>query len=143
MKFPKLPPTFSTDMGLLVLRSVAGTSMLLNHGVGKIMAGPERWTQLGGNMEHVGISFMPVAWGFMAAFSESFGALLLVLGFQVRVLAFLLACTMSMAVFTHLNMPAGEANAGWAGASHALEFLGMFVALLFLGGGKIGVSRGA
>lgn len=143
MNLPKLPPGAGTDLGLLVLRLVFGTSMLIHHGVGKILAGPERWEKLGGNMELVGITFLPVAWGFLAAFSESIGSILLVLGWQVRVVAFLLACTMTVAVLTHLNMPPEEARAGWTGAAHALEFGGAFLALLFAGGGRFGVSRGA
>ena len=141
MNAPKLSGLTLQNLGLLVLRVGVGSSMFLNHGLGKLLAGPEKWEKVGGAMEMVGISFLPLFWGFMAAFAESIGSLMLVLGLKTRLAAFLLACTMVMAALTHLNLPPEEARAGWSGASHALEFLSVSVALICLGGGAWGLDR--
>ena len=125
------------DLGLLVLRIGIGVSMLVFHGWGKITGGPERWEGIGGAMSNFGISFAPVFWGFLAASAESVCSALLVLGFLFRPAAFLLACTMVVAAAAHLNMPPDNPRAGWSGASHALELLAVYVALLFTGPGKL------
>ena len=124
------------DWGLLLLRLVIGTSMAVLHGYAKISGGPESWTGLGGAMQELGISFLPAFWGFMAAFSEFFGSILLAVGLLFRPAAALLAVTMLVAVIRHLNIPAGEPGSGWNGASHALELLGVYVALTLTGPGR-------
>ncbi len=124
------------DIGLLVLRLGIGASMIIFHGYGKLAGGPERWEKLGSNMEMLGISFLPVFWGFMAAFAECFGSLFIMLGIWFRAGAGLLAITMVVAVLRHLSLPPDAENAGWEGASHALEFLVVYVALLLSGPGR-------
>lgn len=125
-----------TDLGLLILRIGIGLSMLLFHGWGKISAGPERWEGIGGQMANLGIDFLPVFWGFMAAFSEFFCSAFLVLGVFFRPAAFLLMGTMFVAAVRHLSLPAGEPGSGFSGASHALEFLTVYVALFLIGPGR-------
>ena len=129
------------DLGLLVIRVGVGLSMLIFHGFGKISGGPETWERVGGAMGNIGITFLPVMWGFFAAFAESACSLLLVLGILTRPAAALLAFTMVIAVVTHLNMPAGEPNAGWKGASHALEFFAVYAGLFLAGPGMFALSR--
>lgn len=126
----------NADAALLVLRLGVGLSLLLFHGYGKITAGPESWAGLGKNMAHVGISFLPAFWGFMAAFAESFGSLFLVLGVFFRPAAALLAMAMFVAAARHLGLPADESGAGWRGASHALEILAVSLCLLLAGPGR-------
>ena len=128
--------TRSRDFGLLIIRIGIGASMLLFHGYGKMAGGPERWEQIGANMGLMGITLLPIFWGFMAAFAEFFGSLLIMLGLWLRVGAALLAITMFVAVLRHLNLPPDAANAGWRGASHALELLCVYVALLITGPGS-------
>lgn len=130
-----------SDLGLLIARVGTGLSLLLFHGYGKISGGPETWERIGGNMENLGITFLPVFWGFMAAVSEFFCALLLVLGLFFRPAAALLAFTMFVAAVRHLSLPPESAGAGWKGASHALELLAVFTALLILGPGRLALSR--
>src|SRR5262245_55009624 len=108
------------DLGLLIVRVIVGTSVLLVHGWGKLSGGPERWASTGGAMENLGISFLPVMWGFLAACSESIGSVLLALGILVRPAAVALATTMLVAITRHLSLPAGEPGSGWNAASHAL-----------------------
>jgi putative oxidoreductase len=110
--------------------------MLVFHGYGKVTGGPEMWARLGGSMQNLGIGFAPTLWGFMAAFAEFFGSILLILGVLFRPAAALLAFTMFVAIVRHLSLPAGEPGAGWMGASHALELFAVFVGLLLAGPGR-------
>ena len=130
------------DLALLVIRLGIGLSMLLFHGWGKITGGPELWERLGGSMENLGITFAPVVWGFLAAFSEAVCSVLLVLGILFRPAAFLLAGTMLVAATNHLSRPAGEPGAGWGAASHALELLAIYIALFLTGPGKYRIPLG-
>jgi putative oxidoreductase len=130
-----------TDAGLLVVRLGAGLSLMLAHGYGKISGGPELWAKLGGSMEHLGIGFAPALWGFLAAFAEFFGSLLVVLGIAFRPAAALVAFTMVVAALHHLSLPADNPAAGWRGASHAIELLSVFGALLLTGPGRYTLLR--
>jgi len=130
------------DFGLLVIRLGVGASMFIFHGYGKMTGGPELWGGVGTAMDNVGIHFAPVAWGFLAAFAESVGSILLVLGPLFRTATLLLAFNMFVAVMKHLNMPDGSPNAGWEGASHALELLAVYLGLFFTGPGKLAARLG-
>ena len=124
------------DLALLLIRLGVGLSMLLFHGWGKLVGGPERWTSLGGTMARWGLDFAPVVWGFAAAASESVGSLLLIVGIAFRPAAGMLAGTMLVAAAYHLSLPPDASGAGWSGASHALELLCVYVALLLTGPGS-------
>ena len=126
----------SKDTGLLIIRLLIGLSMMIFHGFDKIKGGPELWKQLGGDIGVFGINFLPVFWGFMAGFAEFFCSFLLILGVLFRPAALMLAATMVVAVLVHLNMPPESPAAGWKGASHALEFLAVYIGLFFTGPGK-------
>lgn len=128
------------DLGLLIIRLGVGFSMMLFHGFDKISGGPELWRGLGAATQNLGFDFAPVFWGFMAAFAEFVCSILVVLGVMFRPAAALLAINMLVAVLFHLNMPAGAANAGWSGASHALELLAVYVGFLLIGPGRYAFS---
>lgn len=129
------------DIGLLIIRLGIGLSMALIHGFGKIAGGPERWERLGSNMEMFGIEFLPVFWGFMAAFSEFFCSILIMLGVFFRFATFLLAVTMLVAVLYHLNLPADAPGSGWQGAAHALKLVVVYVGLFLTGPGKYKIAE--
>ena len=129
------------DVGLLVIRLGVGASMAIFHGFGKLAEGPERWAKVGANMKNLGIGFAPEVWGFAAGASEFFGSILLAIGLFFRPAAALLAFTMIVAAMRHVNLPAGQPNAGWEGASHALELLAVYVGLLLAGPGKYKVGK--
>lgn len=114
--------------GWLVLRIGIGATFLFVHGGPKLLAGPEKWTQLGGAMGLLGITFVPVFWGFMAAISEALGGLLLMLGAFVRPAALLMFITMGVASFLHHSR--GESF------MHPLELSIVFLALIIGGGGR-------
>src|SRR5689334_1712788 len=105
----------SRDLGLLILRVGIGL-MFMFHGWPKITGGSEMWTSIGGSMGNLGIDFAPTFWGFMAAFAEFFGGLLLVLGLFFRITNVLLVFTMIVAAIVHL-----KGDDGFGGASHAIE----------------------
>ena len=116
--------------GILLLRIGIGVSMMM-HGIPKLMAGPEMWTGLGGAMGNLGITFAPTFWGFMAAFAEGVGGLLIALGLFVRPVSLMLVFNMIVAMMMHIAQ--GD---GFMGYGHALDLLIIFAALLFIGGGK-------
>ncbi len=97
------------NYGLLVLRIGIAWLMITNHGWDKITGGSERWAGIGEfGMKHLGITFLPVFWGFMAAFSESIGALLIGLGFFTRIAAGLLMITMLVGANMHITTGKGS-----------------------------------
>lgn len=123
------------DLGLLILRIGIGV-MFMIHGWPKIAGGMEMWTGLGGSMSNLGIEFAPAFWGFMAAFAEFFGGLLLAWGLFFRVTNLLLVFTMIVAALVHLK---GED--GFGGASHAIEAGILFFSFLFIGPGRYSLDE--
>jgi len=119
------------DLGLLILRVGIGVNYLVLHGWGKITGGPEAWERYGQAVSHLGIEFGFVYWGFLAAFAETVGALLVALGLFFRPACLLLFGTMAMAVIHHLGR--GD---GWGGAAHALKGATVFFSLLLIGPGR-------
>ena len=114
---------FGTDadvnVGLPILRVFIGAA-LLTHGWGKMFGG------LGGFIEGVGkMGFpAPTVLGFLAAFAESFGAILLAIGLLTRPAAFLIVATMAVAVFgAHGGQGFAKQEAAWLYLVPALFFL--------------------
>ncbi len=132
----------SVDFGLLLLRLGIGASMAVFHGYGKITGGPDTWHAVGGGIAVLGITFVPAFWGFMAAFAEFICSILLILGAVFRPATLLLAFTMFVAMLRHLNLPETNPSSGWAGASHAIEFMTVYLALFFTGPGRFALRLG-
>ena len=124
-----------SDLGLLILRLGLGI-MFIMHGYPKLTGGPEMWEKIGGAMGNVGINFLPVFWGFLAAFAEAVGGLLFALGLLFRPTAFALAFTMLIAALVHLS--GGE---GVMGASHAIEVGIVFFGFILVGPGKYSIDK--
>jgi len=82
-------------------------------------------------MGSVGITFLPVFWGFMAAFSMAVGGVCLIFGIFFRLFCILLTITMCVAGAMHLKK--GD---GFLAASHALNNAIVFFSLIFIGPGK-------
>ena len=118
------------DIGLLILRVGIGI-MFMIHGMPKLTAGPEKWVMLGGTMKALGVDFAPMVWGFMAAFSEFAGGLLLALGFFTRPACFFLLATMIVAAAMHISK--GDPFLKY---SHAMEAGILFISLILIGPGK-------
>ena len=89
--------------GLLLLRIIGGSMMVYNHGWGKITAGPEKWNRLGNALtDIIGFEYLSTFFGFMAAFSESVCALLIVIGLFTIPASILLFFTMFVAIMNHI-----------------------------------------
>jgi putative oxidoreductase len=123
------------ESGLLVLRVALGAIFFFAHGWPLLAGGIVKWRELGHAMHFLHINFAPVFWGFMAAFSESIGVLLLILGLFFRPSCILLALTMLVASIMDLK------TGGLAHASHALELFVLFSALILIGPGKYSVDK--
>lgn len=122
------------DIGLLVIRLGLGV-MFLIHGTPKLMGGVEKWKWLGSQMEHLGVDFAPVVWGFMAAFTEFFGALLMMTGFLFRPAMLFLFGTMLVAAVMHI----AEGHS-FVQISHPIEVGITFLGLLIAGPGRYAVD---
>ncbi len=123
------------NFGVLIIRVGLGI-MFIYHGVPKLAGGPENWEKLGGTMKVVGISYAPAFWGFMAAVTETFGGLLLMIGLVFRPVCILLVINLMIAAVMHFSK--GD---GLQGAAHAIEDAIMFLGLLFIGPGTYSVDR--
>ena len=128
----KNQPYTKLDVSLLMLRIGIGFMFIL-HGYPKLFGGTEKWLGLGNyGMGAIGIHFYPILWGFLAAFSECIGGLMIVLGAYARFFAFLIFITMVVAALTHIIN--GD---GVMGASHAIESAFIFIFLFIMGPGRI------
>ena len=100
------------------------------------MGGYDTWESLGRKMTYVGIDFWPIIWGLAAALAEFVGGVLITIGWVTKPASLFLAITMVVASAVHLGQ--GE---GLSGASHALECLVIFIALIFTGPGKYSLEQ--
>jgi putative oxidoreductase len=66
---------------------------------------------------------------------------MLILGFGFRIACLLLFLTMMVAAYKHLSLPPEAVKSGWKGASHALEFLTIYLALFLTGPGKFALNQ--
>lgn len=130
------PPDRYRDAGLLLLRLGIGLSYI-NYGLPKLAGGPPVWGELGQSMKYLGITFAPVVWGFLAATSEVFGGLALVVGGLFRIATFFLVSTMLVATVQHFGR--GDGYSG--GAFHSIEFGIVCLSLFLMGPGKYSIDE--
>ena len=123
------------NTGLLLIRIGLGI-MFIMHGYPKLLGGPDRWEGVGSAMGNIGITFLPMLWGLLAALAETVGGICFLLGLYFRPVAIALAFTMLIAALSHLGR--GD---GLMGASHAIEIGVVFVGLAFMGPGKYSVDK--
>lgn len=124
------------DVGILILRAGIGVMMVL-HGWPKLAGGQQAWEKVGSAMEHLGISFWPVLWGFLAAMSETVGGALLAVGFLTRLAALFLAATMAVATVMVFRVSGGVFTE-W---SHPAEVGIVCLAFVLIGGGRFSIDR--
>ena len=99
----------SQNGGILLLRISSGGLLLMNHGWDKIISGADKWTGLGRTgLMPLGIEYFHTFFGFMAAFSESICAVLVVLGLLTRPAAALITITMFVGVNFHISLGKGS-----------------------------------
>lgn len=117
------------NLGLLVLRVGIGILSIF-HGAPKIMGGTSAWYDLGKMaMSPLGITFFYTFWGLMAAITEFFGGIALVLGFGMRLVNALLVITMIIAAYWHI-----QKGDDFMIYSFALSLIVVHVALCIIGG---------
>ena len=134
---------WTTDASVLVLRIATGL-IFIPHGYSKVFGsgGPSAFAaDLPGY--HI-----PAFLGYLAAYAEFFGAILLIVGLLTRLDALLLAGTMFVAVFV-VQLPDAlrdpdAAGHQFSGAMHAIELplamLAMTLALLLIGPGRLSLD---
>ena len=95
--------------GILLLRVSSGILLLMNHGWDKIIAGPDKWSGLGQTgLMSLGINSFHTFFGFMAAFSESICAILVIIGLLTRPAAALITITMLVGANFHISSGRGN-----------------------------------
>ncbi|WP_439695069.1 DoxX family protein [Mucilaginibacter sp. AW1-7] len=123
------------NFGLLIIRVGLGV-MFIYHGYPKLMGGPKEWTELGGSMKYIGIHFLPMVWGLLAAVTELLGGFLLIIGLAFRPVCILLFINLVIAALMHLRTGGGLGD-----AAHAIEDAIVFAGLIFIGPGKYSVDK--
>ena len=122
------------NLAYLALRVFVGVA-LFTHGYPKLTGGPDAWRGIGAVMGNIGVPGPAVFWGFMAAFAESVGAIMLAIGLFAPLAAFLIAFTMLIAVFVvHGSDPFSKMELG-------LMFLFTSLLFLFKGAGSYSIDR--
>lgn len=122
------------DHARLFLRLGIG-GLIAFHGFPLFMDGTPKWVELGKAVASFGLTSFPAFWGFMAAASQFFGGLFVVLGLGTRLCALFIACTMTVAAWTHF-----ADGPNLAAASPALAFAVVFWTLLVLGPGRFSID---
>lgn len=140
------------DIGLLVLR-LAGIGLALAHGWPKAA----RFVSGEGEQFFQGVERMgfpsPVAFGWAAAIAELVGGFFIALGLLTRVASFFAAFTMATAAFLRhrlaqqslaffgLTEIPEDVLESWGDPERAAVYLLVFLALIFLGGGRFSLDR--
>jgi len=110
--------------------------MFILHGYPKMFGGPEKWTEVGGAMQYLGIDFAPMFFGFMAGVIEFFGGIFLIGGLFFTPTVLCLFFVMLVATAKHVG-----ATDGFANISHSVEIAIVFLSLLFIGPGKYSLDK--
>ena len=124
------------ETSYFILRFFTGIIMCYYHGWSKLLSDSSHWERLGNNLtQWIGLDSLKVTFGFMAAFSESIGALLIAIGFLTRPAAFLLGFTMMVASSKKIS------EAGIDGSELSLIFLMLSIVILLKGPGKYSLHQ--
>jgi|SRR5450755_1552011 putative oxidoreductase len=123
------------NYGLLIIRVGLGI-MFIYHGLPKLMGGPVQWERLGSAMGYLGIHFLPMLWGFLAAMTETVGGVLVILGLFFRPVCVLMVINLIVAaIFTY------DLSGSFGDATHAIEDAITFAGLFFIGPGPYSILR--
>ncbi len=143
---PVIPKQVLPDILFSIIRLFCGLVLAIDFGASKFGM---PWTDPGQNLKLFEVAawfpedvasyggifgLAPVFFAWMGAFSEAVGGVLLALGLQTRVAAFLIACTMLTAVFMQ------QLDRGLYACLPALGFLWVAVYTLYFGSGRFGID---
>lgn len=125
-----LTQSYSRDGAIAFLRIWLGAMMIV-HGYSKVFGDNTRFFE---GVADMGFP-VPELFGWLAAFSEFGGGVLLILGLLTRPAALLVAATMGVAAFVrHFDDPFGNKEL-------PLTYMVIAIALLIAGPGKISLDR--
>lgn len=127
------------DAGLLMLRLTLGALFIWAHGWDKLAGGTDKWQDIGTAMKHLGVTFWPTFWGFLATMAETAGIVLFMIGLAFRPACLVIAITMAVAGI-HASHIASKGMALQSG-SHAWELGILFFSMMFIGPGKYSVDK--
>lgn len=110
--------------------------LAIGHGIPKIMGGFGMWRELGAFMHPLGVYFLPVMWGFLAAVTEFFGGIALVIGLGTRIASAALIFMMFVAFMWHLHK--GDPFSIY---SFPLSLIIIYTAFFIIGGGSFSLDN--
>lgn len=140
-----LSPLYSffrnTEFGLFLLRVPIGAFMIL-YGALKLMGGEAVLEKVGKAMELIGISIVPLLWGYLAACTELIGGILILIGFFFRPAAAALLLVMVFAATTQYPSDFSFMQLPKHGQfMYPLVMAIIFLAFAFTGPGKFSVQK--
>jgi len=143
---PKLQTDWMADLLFAVMRFLCGMLLALSFGADKFGV---PWTAESQNLDLFEVAawfpedvaayggvfaITPIFFAWMGAFSEAVGGIFLALGLKTRVAAFLIMCTMLVAIFMQ------KWGQGIWGMLPAMGFLWISIYNLYLGSGRFGLD---
>ncbi len=124
------------DCALLFLRLALGIFYTWTHGWSQLAGGPSAWKHTGLAMKHIGISFAPTFWGFLAALAATGAIGFVILGLFFRPACLLIFLTLLVAASITIE------SVGIPRSSHTIELAILVLSLIFIGPGKYSVDKG-
>lgn len=118
------------DEVLLLVRLGLFFMFVFVHGGPKIFGGPAKWLEVGSMLKVLGVTTMPVFLGFIAAFCEFFGGILIGLGLFTRLGAVMILSTLIIASSVMFAMK------GLFAAAAPIEDSLFMLVLMVVGAGK-------
>tara|TARA_B100001741_G_scaffold217567_1_gene180331 strand:+ start:642 stop:1082 length:441 start_codon:yes stop_codon:yes gene_type:complete len=125
-----IPSQKLQDISLFILRFLPSYYMVANHGWKKI-TNPEKWERYGNFFtKYFGdiLDFANVPFGFMASFSESICAIMVLAGIFTQPASILIAFTMLVAAMHHIT--------GTGSPENAFVFFSIYTAIALVGPGR-------
>ena len=105
------------------------------HGGPKLFGGPDKWMEVGSMLKVIGVTTLPTVLGFLAAFCEFFGGLLIGIGLFTRLGAVMILSTLIIATSVMFTAK------GLFAAAPAIEDSLFMLVLMVVGAGKYSLDQ--
>ena len=125
---------FIVQLALSGMRIGIG-ALSVGHGYPKLLGGPAAWRMYGLAMSHLGITWWPEMWGLLAACTEFFCGVALVVGLCTRLAVLPLLFMMFVAFKMHV-----ASSDPFSVYSFPLTLIVVFAALFFIGSGTLSLD---